>query len=682
MRAWLLLLVGFFLIGIPHARALESTAVATAHATVTLLSESDTISPGRPVRLGLRFLVAPGWHIYWQNPGDAGAAPELTLSLPPGTRTGPINWPAPERITEGPLMTFAYTGEVLLPFGLTPSGNTRLDVAAHVDWLVCNDVCVPESGDFKLQLAQGASKPSAQAALFQAADRRMPRPSPWPAHIADDGTLWLSGAGLPSDVRDAFFFPSGWGAVDVAAPQVLTQEGGVLALALHPGQSFSPTASLAGVLSLRDDRGQTSFLSVVATPAPLPQAAPGDRSLFPWQLPRVLGLAFLGGLILNLMPCVFPVLAIKAIALAGLSGAAQRHVRSHAIFYTAGVLLAFLALAGLLLTLRAAGSAAGWGFQFQTPAFVAALAWLLFAVGLNLSGVYRIGSRLAGAGEGLARTGGHLGSFFTGLLAVLVATPCTAPFMGAAIGAALTASPAVTLAVFAAMGAGLASPYLLLALVPGAAHLLPRPGRWMEVLRQALAFPMYGATAWLVWVISQEAGSSGVLGTVSGIVLLGFAGWVLGVAQLSVGRQSRAVGQGAALAATLAALAVLPGIAGAAAPLHTADAETYSPARLAALHAAGQPVFVNMTAAWCVTCLVNERLALSPASVKAAFAAHHVAYLKGDWTRQNPEITEFLRAHGRDGVPLYVLYPAGSSPPIILPQILTEGEMLEAVGRS
>jgi thiol:disulfide interchange protein DsbD len=254
--------------------------------------------------------------------------------------------------------------------------------------------------------------------------------------------------------------------------------------------------------------------------------------------------------------------------------------------------------------------------------------------------------------------------------------------MGAAIGAALTASAGVTLAVFVAMGLGLAAPYLLLAVVPGAARLLPRPGRWMEVLRQALAFPMYGATAWLVWVVSQEAGSSGVLGTVSGIVLLGFAGWVLGVAQAASGRQSRAFGQGAAVAATVAALAVLPGIAAATGPVRAADGETYSPARLAALHAAGQPVFVNMTAAWCVTCLVNERLALSGAEVKAAFAAHHVAYLKGDWTRQNPEITEFLHAHGRDGVPLYVLYPAGNAAPIVLPQILTESEMLAVVGRS
>jgi thiol:disulfide interchange protein DsbD len=318
--------------------------------------------------------------------------------------------------------------------------------------------------------------------------------------------------------------------------------------------------------------------------------------------------------------------------------------------------------------------------------FVAAMAWLLFVVGLNLSGVFEIGGRLAGAGHGLATRGGHAGSFCTGLLAVLVATPCTAPFMGIAIAAALAAPPVLALLVFVVMGTGLATPTLLLAAIPGVARAAPRPGRWMLVLKQALAFPMYAAAAWLVWVVSQEAGPSGVLATLAGLVLLGFAAWACGAARHRAGAGAR-LGRIAALAACVGAAVVLSGIEGAG-PSGVAEAraedgvEPFTTARLAALRAEGRPVFVNMTAAWCVTCLVNERVAIRTAPVRAAFAAHDVAYLKGDWTRQDPEITAFLRAHGRDGVPLYVYFPPGNAPPIVLPQILTQSALLQEVSRA
>jgi len=335
----------------------------------------------------------------------------------------------------------------------------------------------------------------------------------------------------------------------------------------------------------------------------------------------------------------------------------------------------------VLIGLREAGGAAGWGFQFQSPVFVAVMAWVLLAVGLNLSGVFHVGGRLAGAGQGLASRPGHAGSFFTGLLAVLVATPCTAPFMGAAIAAALAAPAALSLLVFAAMGLGLAAPYAILALVPGLARLLPRPGAWMDVLKGVLAFPMYGAAAWLVWVISLQAGSAGLLATMAGMVLLGFAAWALGLAQTSGWR----IGYGAAGLALMAVFGLLPSVAAAppASLVITTDGIVpFSAARLAALRAEGRPVFVNMTAAWCVSCLVNERVALSPSAVRQAFIDHRVTYLKGDWTRGDPAITAFLREHARDGVPLYVLYPAGSGAPSVLPQILTESEMLSQLQRA
>jgi len=304
---------------------------------------------------------------------------------------------------------------------------------------------------------------------------------------------------------------------------------------------------------------------------------------------------------------------------------------------------------------------------------------------LNLSGVFEVSGSLVGAGGALAGRGGRLGSFFTGFLAVLVATPCTAPFMGAAIAAALAAPPAATLAVFLAMGLGLAAPYALLALAPGLARALPPPGAWMTILKQLLAFPMYGAAAWLVWVISQQAGPDGVLAAAGGLVLVGLAAWALGVTQKGTGR-ARPLGQAVAAAALLAALALLYGVADAPVPPGSAlaasgDAKPYSPERLAALRAEGRPVFVNMTAAWCVTCLVNERIALSSEAVRKAFAARDVAYLKGDWTRADPAISDFLRQHGRDGVPLYVLYPPKGEP-IVLPQILTASGVLEELDRS
>jgi len=664
----------FALIAAGPAVALESAPANSSRDTVTLVSDTDAVAPGTPFRVGLRFRLAPGWHTYWRNPGDAGVAPQLALTLPPEIRSGPIEWPTPSRVAEGPVMTYAYTGDLLLPVTATPAAQAGpIPIQAHVRWLVCKEICVPEEADFRLDLPTGSPAPSTQAPLFAAHDRAVPRPSPWQAQIAPDGSLWVQGPELsPSTVTDAWFIPNHAGLIedDAAQPLSVRQGGFVLALKLATGGR--PDAELSGILTVRDHTGLETDVELHAVPG----AAPAPP--FP-PLRRVLAFAFLGGLILNLMPCVFPVLAMKAVALA--KGAASGEARAQGVFYTAGVLVTFAALGGALLAARAAGVAAGWGFQFASPVFVAAMAWLLFGVGLNLSGVFEVGGTLAGTGSVLAARGGHLGSFFTGLLAVLVATPCTAPFMGVAIAAGLAAPPAVTMLVFLVMGLGLAAPYAVFSAVPSLARLAPRPGRWMEVLKQGLAFPMYGAAAWLLWVVSQEAGSAGVLGTAAGFVLLGFAAWVLGVSQ-HASNGHRRFGQSAALAAVLLAAAVLSGIAVApgvpAAAAGTSEgAEAFSPSRLAALRAEGRPVFVNMTAAWCVTCLVNERVAISSEPVREAFATHHVAYLKGDWTRQDPAISAFLREYGRNGVPLYVYYPPHDGRPVVLPQILTENEVLE-----
>jgi thiol:disulfide interchange protein len=659
---WFLAAVLMLLAANP-AHALESAPVSSKRAIATLVTDTNAIQPGTPFRVGLRLRMADGWHTYWKNPGDAGVPPDLTID---GVTQSPIDWPTPRRVAEGPIMTYAYTGEVLLPVTVTASTGT---IKAHAQWLVCKDICVPEEGDFSLNLPIGAPAPSAQAPLFAAHDRTVPRPSPWTARISPDGSLFVQGPELSTaTVTDAWFIPDEPGHIHDDAAQPLSVRAGGFTLALKPTKEFDPAKNLSGVLSVRDRAGMQTDVVVNALPGPAPAPAIPPLS-------QILVFAFLGGLILNLMPCVFPILAMKAVALARHAGRGH----AHALSYTAGVLVTFVALAGALLAAREAGTAAGWGFQFSSPVFVAAMAWLLFGVGLNLSGVFQVGGGLTGAGSGLADRHGIAGSFFTGLLAVLVATPCTAPFMGVAVAAGLAAPPAVTLLVFAVMGLGLAAPYVALASMPGLARLMPRPGRWMEILKQGLAFPMYGAAAWLVWVLSQEAGSNGVLGTVTGLVLIGFAGWVFGVTQ-TASVQPRRFGQAMATVAVLAALAVLSGIT--AAPVGAAtesSAETFTPERLAALRSAGKPVFVNMTAAWCVTCLVNERVAISTEAVRQAFATDHVTYLKGDWTRQDPAITAFLRQNGRDGVPLYVFFPAGGAPPEVLPQILTESEVLDVL---
>jgi thiol:disulfide interchange protein len=648
--------------------ALESAPVSSKRAVATLVSETDAMQPGQPFRVALRLRMTDGWHTYWKNPGDAGVPPDLTIT---GATQSPIDWPTPHRVAEGPVMTYAYTGEVLLPVSVTAANGS---IKAHAEWLVCKDICVPEQGDFSLNLAIGTPGPSAQAALFAEHDRALPRASPWAATISPDGTLFVQGPELTTaTVTDAWFIPDQPDRIQDDAAQPLSVRTGGFTLALKPAKGFVAANSLSGVLSVRDRAGMQADVTLSAVPglAPPPAMPP---------LGQILVFAFLGGLILNLMPCVFPILAMKAVGLVRHAGQG----RGHAVAYTAGVLATFVAMAGALLAARAAGTAAGWGFQFASPVFVAGMTWLLFAVGLNLSGVFQIGTGLTGAGSGLAGRHGVAGSFFTGLLAVLVATPCTAPFMGVAVAAGLAAPPAVTLLVFAMMGLGLAAPYVALASVPGLVRLVPRPGRWMEVLKQALAFPMYGAAAWLIWVVSQEAGSNGVLATAAGLVLVGFAGWVLGVSQ-AASVQPRRFGQAAAVVSVLTALAVLSGISGVPASVVAdsgSSAEAFTPERLASLRSAGKPVFVNMTAAWCVTCLVNERVAIGTDQVRKAFAADDVTYLKGDWTRQDPGITAFLRQNGRDGVPLYVFFPAGGGEPEVLPQILTEGEVLRLLRTS
>jgi thiol:disulfide interchange protein/DsbC/DsbD-like thiol-disulfide interchange protein len=677
--------------------ALESDAHVSPRASVTLISDVDSVAPGQSFRVGLLQKLAPHWHSYWKNPGDAGVAPTLSLTVPEGARASAIAWPGPDRIDAGPVRNFGYENEIVLPVTVTVPATiapgSTFSIAADADWLVCEKQCIPEAASFRLELPVSTSARPADgdvAAAFAAADARAPERRGWTVRLTNEGgalALTVEGDGISAEtIKSAFFYPAEWGVVVHAAAQQLEVEDGRLRLAMEKGASFDALGDVSGLLAISDGAGGRHWIEIapsVAPPGPgVGDAPPGAKQSegLPWAQAALF--AFLGGLILNLMPCVFPVLAIKAASVAALSGGALRETRLASVFYTLGVLAAFLSLAGVLLVARAGGAAVGWGFQFQSPVFVAAMSWLFLAIGLNLSGVYEIGLGTTGAGQGLAQRRGHAGGFFTGLLAVVAATPCTAPFMGAAVGAALSAPPLVCLALFAALGLGLAAPYALLALFPRLARLLPRPGAWMLRLRQAMAFPMYASAAWLVWVLAQQAGDFGVLIALSGALLVGFGAWTYGVVAQSAARAT--LPRGLAAASVLGLAALLPQLGAATAPraiAAVAGPEPFSAARLAALRAEGKPVFVNMTAAWCITCLVNERTTLSASAVKDSFRAHGVAYLEGDWTNQNPEITAFLRGFSRDGVPFYVFYPPGGKDAVLLPSVLTVSAVVEELDR-
>jgi thiol:disulfide interchange protein DsbD len=667
---WFAILICWSLAATP-AWSVESAPQRSPRATATLISETDTFAPGTPFRVALRLRLAQGWHIYWRNPGDSGAAPELTPNLPPGFTASAIDWAAPQPLPEGPLMTYGYVGEVLFPITIAPvevtATSARIEIQAT--WLVCKDICVPEDGRFVLTLTRGPPRASPESALFITHDASTPRRAPFAATIAPSGQLRVVGEGLTqATVRQARFIPVEPDRIRNETPQTLTVGDNGFTLALMPVRQDALAGGIAGVLSLRDAEGQAVALWLRAEPG-------GDTNPETpfWQ---ALVFAFWGGAILNLMPCVFPVLAIKAMAILG--GATPSRGRAMALAYTAGVLATFTVLALALLTLRASGAAIGWGFQFQSPLYVALMGGVLFAVGLNLSGVFHVGGRMAGAGTALASRGGLAGDFCVGALAVLVATPCTAPFMGVAIAAGLAAPPMVALAVFLALGLGFAAPNLVLGFCPRLARWLPRPGAWMETLRQALAFPMYGAVVWLLWVISQSAGPDGVLALGVSLTAIALAAWLLRL------WQSRDGGRFPAILASLASLAALTALIplwGDPSPPSRDQADRFSESILASARASGRPVFVNVTAAWCVSCLVNEQVVLRAASVETAFTRQGVIMLKADWTRRDGTITAYLRQFDRDGVPLYVLYPAGHGAPVVLPQILTPGLILAELER-
>ncbi|MGO9459429.1 MAG: protein-disulfide reductase DsbD family protein [Rhodomicrobium sp.] len=678
------------------------------HVATDLIAETSSARPGKALTVAVRERMEPGWHTYWANPGDSGEPTTVEWALGGGLKAGPVLWPLPHTIAVGPLVEYGYDDKVLLlaEIQVPEEAAGSIALAAKVSYLVCKDICVPEETQVELTLpVSSEAAPSEFAGQIAKARSALPVPLPGTAIYAANpakGALRLTvsaGPALFKGVTDARFFPLTWGPVSNPAAQPRTISGGQLILDMQQGDSKETPEKLEGVLVLSKGSGEGSRTGYAISAARGPdstaagglfdhtnaagQVNSGTDAAAAGGVSGSAGLAVLfavlGGLILNLMPCVFPVLALKALSFAK---AADGGHRQQGIAYLCGVLVSFAMLAAVIAVLREGSAVLGWGFQFQSPVFVLALALLFFVMGLSLSGVVSFGGGLMSIGDNLSRKPGNAGYFFTGVLAAIAATPCTAPFMGAAIGFAMTQPSYILVAVMLGLGLGFATPVVALSFSPAMQKILPKPGAWMETLKQVLAFPLYATAAWLVWVLSIQTGSDGVMAAALAIVGIGFAAWLAGKtasAHSAVKLVAPALGvlalaAGLSLAMTARTENSAPGVESS-----VLKDEPFTQARLDELKSLGRPVFVNLTAAWCITCKVNERVALKSRQVARAFRDNGIVYLKGDWTKANPEITALLGHFGRAGVPLYLFYPGRGAQPHVLPQILTAGVVLDEI---
>jgi thiol:disulfide interchange protein len=695
-----------------------SSSADLPHVHVQLIAPEAQFHPGAN-KAGLYFKLEPGWHVYWKNPGDAGEPPRIKWTNSPQVTVGPLQYPVPKRLPLGPLMDFGYEDEVVFPLDVQVKLDTgasfgaysphSADLTAKVSWLVCRGSCIPEKTELQISrpFRQGSETVQPDQQIWARLANKLPQAPP--SNLKIGFTPTATGFRLTvitgQKETEASFFPSKPDILSNPAPQAVTSTANGLTLDLKKDETVtsSPT-ELTGLLLLSNNRAY-ELLVPFGSPKPA-KAAPsespaqattspaaanppaGSNSANPASpaktgLLQAAALAFLGGLILNLMPCVFPVLFIKGLSLVQSGGEERHKLRTHGFVYTAGILVSFWILVGVLLGLRSAGSHLGWGFQFQSPIFLSLMAALLFFLGLSLAGQFEIGLTLTSAGGTLAAKQGYTGSFFTGVLAVIVATPCTAPFMGVALGYALSQTAIVTFAVFTALALGLAAPYLALTLQPAWTRILPRPGAWMEVLKQAVSVPIFGTVIWLAWVIANAYGAAVLAALLASFLLLAIAGWFLG--------RWPAKAWSSAIAALLLLIVVATSIA---APKQLAvTTETrnqvgnstgwqpWSADAVTRFQSQGHPVFVDFTASWCLSCQVNERVAFGSPEVRKAFADANIVLMRADWTRYDDNITRTLNSLGRSGVPTYALYVPGESQPRLLPEVLTPGIVTNALAQ-
>jgi len=666
----------------------------TGHARAELVVHAPAgLAPGADAWLGLRLQHQPHWHTYWRNPGDSGLPTTLAWTMPRGFKAGDIEWPTPKQMPLGPLMNYGYDGELLLPVRLTVPPDYRggpLAVELRADFLICEDVCIPEFAELDLTVPDAPA--TTHAALFERAFAAAPRTEPGARAGArvEGQALVIDVTGLPGAWRGKRLqlFPENGAVLDHPAPlgQTWEAERLVLRAPLSSQRSESPAAMDAVLTADHQAPGirigfniegawpQPGVASTQAAPAAAPAPPAPER---PWLL--VLGLAFLGGAILNLMPCVFPVLSLKVLGFAQ-HGGQRRRIVAGGFAYSAGVILSFLLLAALLLALRASGEQLGWGFQLQSPLFVAALSMLFTLIGFNLAGLFEFGHLLPGSLLSARARHPVADDFLTGVLAVAVASPCTAPFMGAALGAALSQPAPQALLVFAALGAGMAAPYLAASLFPAAARMLPRPGPWMARFKTFMAFPMFATVVWLLWVLGQQAGMDAVAALLGLMVAAAFGWWVLGIPARGGVQRALAVGA-AVLAFGATASWAWPALRQEAQAAAVAGDtwQAWSPQALAQARQSGRPVFVDFTAAWCVTCQYNKRTTLADPSLLQDFRAKNVVLMRADWTRRDAAITGALKELGRSGVPVYALYRNGAAQPALLSELPSVTEVRQAL---
>jgi thiol:disulfide interchange protein len=734
---------------LPHSAWAQP--VERPHIVVELLSEHESMQPGTMAPLGIRFTPEPGWHVYWRNPGDSGLPPQIKWNTPTGFVASDIAWPHPEVVSTPPFVTYGYHGDALLltdiavPVGAATGADVTL--AATASWLVCQaDACVPGKADLALTIGVETGRPLPDSRWiddFASARRNLPQTlAGWTTRAWNEGDQVIVELVAPSDadplLTNVAVFPLEQAVLNHAAKQRTERDGRTLRLHLQRSDDRTgPLEELHAVLvadqawdfedathavTLRTDVALEPAAAIARTveskPTTLPNSASAAAtvatsvatSVANTDPPPALGattsgttllgallLAFVGGLILNLMPCVFPVLSLKILGFVQSAHHDPASIRRHGHAFAVGVIVSFVALAGLLLLLREGGRELGWGFQLQSPAFVALMVLVVFSMGLNLLGVFEIGTSLTTAAGRFDSHSGYRGSFLSGALATVLATPCTAPFMGTALGFALAQPAGTALAVFAMLGVGMSAPYVLLSYQPALLARLPRPGAWMITFKQAMAFPLFATAVWLLWVFGQQVGNDAVMQLLAALVFLGFGVWLVGHFEMTnLAGPARVLARAGTTVAICAGLYL--GISAANLPVSsTACAAECSPgtataghswipydeARLAELRTAGVPVFVDFTAAWCLSCKVNERVALGSDKVWAKFAEQGVVTMKADWTNGDPVITRALANFGRSSVPFYILYHgAEGTEPILLPEIITPTIVLDALART
>ena len=644
---------------------------------VSIIPEVKTVGSTKTFWVAVKQVIEPGWHTYWRNAGDVGAPITINWSLPEGFEASKIHWPYPERIAYGDFTNFGYHDEVILLTEITPPKALevgQIEIKANVKWLVCKDVCIPEQANLAVQLSVSTQEilDEQHKQMFKEARLKLPKQMSVESHskVGQENlsiSVDLPGLGM-NRVTNVSYFPFSAGVINNSASQsFFVNESGIFLELLLDEKVDKTTSSFNGIIVIDEDVGGALRSSFFIEPIHSDNIGIGVSFL------GALAFAFLGGLILNLMPCVFPVLSIKILSLMEL--ARGESLKIHALVYFLGVVFSFLSVAGVLLIFRAAGAEVGWGFQLQSPIVIGSLAYLFVLLGLNLSGYFELRFGWLGGGFINIPRSGYAATFFTGVLATVVAAPCTAPFMGVALGYAITQSNTIALVVFGSLGAGMATPYCLISVLPGLLERLPKPGIWMETLRQFLAFPLYATAIWLIWILSIQTSSDSILYILGGLLTLIFSIWV---AKKYTNSFARNVIVGLLVVAALALLTSLPTLSREAIMKEDINVIPYSEEALQKALNQG-PVFINFTAAWCITCKVNELAVIKTKRIRKALADNGVQYMEGDWTAEDPEITKALESFSRTGVPLYLLYSKEGRKTRVLPQILTENIVLEAI---